>query len=311
MGQKTAFLSFDVPGLKIFKKGKVREVYDLGDKLLFVATDRISAFDVIMANGIPEKGCVLNMISVYWFDFTRDIIGNHMITADIDEIVRIEPRVSPYRGVLAGRAMLVKKAKPILVECVVRGYLSGSGWKDYQKSGSVCGIELPAGLKESEKLPGPLFTPSTKADAGHDVNISQEEMKKEVGNKVFRTLKEASLKIYKKARDYAESKGIIIADTKFEFGVADGKIILMDEVLTPDSSRFWPVDGYNPGKGQKSFDKQFVRDYLETLDWDKTPPGPKLPDEIVKKTREKYFQAYKILTGKNLEDVLSSISQRP
>jgi phosphoribosylaminoimidazole-succinocarboxamide synthase len=293
-------LSSELSDIPLFKKGKVRDVYDLGDKLLFVASDRISAFDVVMENGIPNKGRVLNMISAFWFDFIKGIIGNHMITTDIDRMTLVEDRLGAYREILSGRSMLVKKTEPVLVECVVRGYLSGSGWKDYQKDGTVCGIKLPEGLRQSDKLPEPIFTPSTKAESGHDINISQEEMKKEVGEDTFEFLKEKSLAIYKKASEYAETKGIIIADTKFEFGKYEDKIILIDEVLTPDSSRFWPKDSYNPGEVQKSFDKQFVRDYLETLDWDKTPPGPALPQEIVQKTQEKYLQAYEVLTGKKL-----------
>lgn len=299
--QKTRpLLSLDLPDMPLFKKGKVRNVYDLGDKLLFVATDRISAFDVVMQNGIPEKGRVLNMISAFWFGFTGDLAENHMITVDIDDMTAQEGRLKAYRGSLSGRSMLVRKAEPILVECVVRGYISGSGWKDYRASGSVCGIKLPEGLRQSDKLPEPIFTPATKAESGHDINISQEEMKAKVGDETFEFLKERSLAIYGKAAEYAESRGIIIADTKFEFGRIGDKIILMDEVLTPDSSRFWPMGDYQPGRAQKSFDKQFVRDYLESLDWDKTPPGPELPEEIVLKTTEKYLQAYKILTGSEL-----------
>jgi phosphoribosylaminoimidazole-succinocarboxamide synthase len=286
--------------IPLFRQGKVRNVYDLGDKLFFVATDRISAFDVIMANGIPEKGKVLNTLSVFWFDLMKDITPHHLITADIDEIINVESSLAEYRDVLDGRSMLVKKAEPILVECIVRGYISGSGWKDYQKTGKVCGIDLPEGLKESDKLDEPIFTPSTKADSGHDENISQAEAVKIVGAEVFEQIKEKAIAIYKTARDYAASRGIIIADTKFEFGKVGDEIILMDEILTPDSSRFWPMAEYAPGGPQKSFDKQFVRDYLETLDWDKTPPGPELPNDIVQKTAEKYREVYKILTGEEL-----------
>jgi phosphoribosylaminoimidazole-succinocarboxamide synthase len=293
-------MSLDIAGLPLFRRGKVRDVYDLGDKLLFVATDRISAFDVVMKNGIPSKGRVLNMISAFWFDLTRPIVENHMITVDVDEMIAAEKKLAAYREELSGRAMLVKKAKPAVVECIVRGYISGSGWKEYKKDSSVCGIKLPKGLKESDKLPEPIFTPSTKADAGHDINISQEETVKIVGRETFDFLKAKSIAVYDKARDYADTKGIIIADTKFEFGLLKDKMILMDEVLTPDSSRFWPKDEYKPGGSQKSFDKQFVRDYLETLDWDKTPPGPELPGEIVTKTAEKYLEAYRVLTGKEL-----------
>ncbi|MBD3426765.1 MAG: phosphoribosylaminoimidazolesuccinocarboxamide synthase [Candidatus Omnitrophica bacterium] len=291
----------DLAGVPLFKEGKVRNVYDLGDELLFVVTDRISAFDVIMSNGIPEKGKVLNMISAFWFDFTRDIMDNHMITVDVDSIIEQKKELASYREDLAGRSMLVRKAEPVPVECIVRGYISGSGWKDYQKTGEVSGIKLPEGLRLSDKLERPIFTPSTKAESGHDENISQDEMKETVGEEVFELLKRKSIEIYTKASEYAREKGIIIADTKFEFGRIGDKIILMDEALTPDSSRFWPVDDYQPGRPQKSFDKQFVRDYLETIDWDKTPPGPELPDEIVTRTREKYIQAYKILTGKDLQ----------
>ncbi len=300
MQVKKPLLSLEIKDVPLFRKGKVRDVFDLGDKLLFVATDRISAFDVVMQNGIPEKGKVLNMISAFWFDYTKDIIGNHMVTVDVGEMIKAEPRLRSYRDELEGRSMLVRKAQPIMAECVVRGYLSGSGWKDYQKTCKICGIELPRGLAESDKLPEPIFTPSTKAEIGHDINISQEELRKQVGDKAFDALKEKSVAIYKKAAGYAESKGIIIADTKFEFGTSGGKMILMDEVLTPDSSRFWPKDEYKPGGPQKSFDKQFVRDYLQTLEWDKTPPGPELPEKIVQRTMEKYLQAYRVLTGKEL-----------
>ncbi len=294
-------LSPNLKDITLLKKGKVRNIYDLGDELLFVTTDRISAFDVIMPNGIPSKGRVLNMLSVFWFEFTKDIIENHMITADPDEMVSATRELLPYKEMLAGRSMLVKKAEPIMTECVVRGYISGSAWKDYKKTGMVCGIKLPEGLKESQKLAEPIFTPSTKADEGHDLNISEEETKQIVGEDVFDFLKEKSLAIYKKASEYAESKGVIIADTKFEFGKIGDNIILMDEALTPDSSRFWPKNDYKPGRVQTSFDKQFVRDYLETLDWDKTPPGPELPEDIILKTSEKYKEAYKILTGKELK----------
>lgn len=300
MEQTKTLLSLDITGIPLYKQGKVRNVYDLGEKLLFVVTDRISAFDVIMPNGIPEKGRVLNMISVFWFGFTEDLIENHVVTADIDSMIGMEPSLEPYREALTGRSMLVLKAEPILAECVVRGYISGSGWTDYQKDGSVCGIKLPDGLIQSDKLPEPIFTPATKAESGHDINISQEQLKDEVGGELFEFLKEKSIAIYKKASEYAASKGIIIADTKFEFGKVGDKVILMDEVLTPDSSRFWPADDYHPGSAQKSFDKQFLRDYLEGLDWDKTAPGPELPKDIIRKTSEKYLQAYKILTGKEL-----------
>ena len=297
---KEAITKIEIKDVALFREGKVRNVYDLGDKLLFVASDRISAFDVIMPNGIPDKGKVLNMISTFWFNYTKDIIANHMITIDIDEIIAVDERLKPYKDMLEGRAMLVKKAEPVPVECIVRGYISGSGWNDYKQTGKVSGISLPEGLKLSDKLEELIFTPSTKADEGHDMNITQEEMIQEVGEETFSFLKEKSLSLYLAARNYAATKGIIIADTKFEFGKIGNEIILMDEALTPDSSRFWPEDDYERGRQQKSFDKQFVRDYLETLDWDKTPPGPVLPNDIIMNTREKYLQAYKILTGKEL-----------
>lgn len=290
-------LKLDLPGIKKLKSGKVREVYDLGDRFLFVASDRISAFDVIMPNGIPHKGAVLTQISHFWFDQTESFQPNHRLSGPD---APLPPELEPFTDQLAGRSMLVKKAKPLAIECIVRGYLAGSGWKEYKKSKTVCGIALPDGLEESSELPEPLFTPSTKADEGHDENISFEEAAKIVGHDVAEKVRDASLKIYKFARDYARERGIIIADTKFEFGVDGDEIILIDEVLTPDSSRFWPADEYAPGKGQPSFDKQFVRDYLETLDWDKQPPGPQLPAAIIEKTADKYLDAYKRLTGKSL-----------
>jgi len=294
-------LSPDLKDIPLLKKGKVRNVYDMGNELLFVTSDRISAFDVILPSGIPEKGKVLNMISVFWFEFTKNIIKNHVITANPDEMVSLKECLAPYKDMLTGRSMLVKKAEPIMAECVVRGYISGSAWKDYQKTGMVCGIKLPEGLSESQKLPEPIFTPSTKADVGHDMNVSEKEIAGVVGENVIAFLKEKSLALYVAASDYALSKGIIIADTKFEFGKIGNEIILVDEALSPDSSRFWPEDDYQPGRAQKSFDKQFVRDYLETIDWDKTSPGPLLPEDIALKTSEKYKEAYKILTGKELK----------
>ena len=289
-----------MPGVDLFKQGKVRDVYVVGNKLLFVATDRISAFDVVMKNGIPGKGRVLNLLSEFWFKFTKDIADNHMITTDIDAMIKQEPALEPFADKLDKRSMLVKKAETLPVECIVRGYLSGSAWKEYQKTATVCGMTLPHGFKESDKLPEPIFTPSTKAEEGHDINISEEEAKKIVGAETYDIIKQKSIEVYKKAADYAESKGIIIADTKFEFGKVGSKYILVDEVLTPDSSRFWPKEDYARGASQKSFDKQFVRDYLEAIGWDKTPPGPELPEAIVNKTVEKYEQAYKILTGMDL-----------
>ncbi len=287
-----ALTTIDLKGVKFFKRGKVREIYDLNDKLLIISSDRISCFDVILPTPIPGKGEVLTRLSEFWFDFTKDIIPNHLISADADEFPQ---ELAQYKDLLRGRSMLVKKTEPLPVECVVRGYLSGSGWKDYKKTGAICGIRLPEGLQESDKLPEVIFTPSTKAEVGHDENVSQEYVEKQLGKKTTDRLKEVSIALYQKARDYAEKNGIIIADTKFEFGKLGDEIILIDEALTPDSSRFWPLDEYAPGKSQPSFDKQFVRDYLETLAWDKTPPGPDLPDEIVEKTRDKYLQALKIL----------------
>ena len=281
--------------LKFFRRGKVRDVYDLGDKLLIVSTDRISCFDVVLPSGIPDKGKVLTKISVFWFDFIKDIIGHHLITTDVE---KYPAELKKYKADLADRSMLVLKTKPLPVECVVRGYLSGSGWKEYQKKQSVCGINLPKGLRESDKLPEVIFTPSTKADVSHDQNVNQEYIEKLIGVDLASRLKKISIDIYKSASSYALQKGIIIADTKFEFGMYNDKLIIIDEVLTPDSSRFWPLDEYQPGNPQPSFDKQFVRDYLETLDWDKTPPGPALPEEIINKTTEKYLEAYRRLTSK-------------
>ena len=290
-------LQLDLPGVRKLKSGKVREIFDLGDSLLFVATDRISAFDVIMPNGIPRKGEVLTQISYFWFAQTESFQPNHLISKAGDPL---PANLRPWAAQLEGRSMIVKKAKPLTIECVVRGYLAGSGWKEYRQNQSVCGIKLPAGLQESSELPEPVFTPATKAETGHDENISFEEAAKMVGADIAEQARAASLKIYNSARDYARKRGIIIADTKFEFGMLDGKLILIDEVLTPDSSRFWPADQYQPGKGQPSFDKQFVRDYLETLDWDKTPPGPVLPDDVIQKSQAKYFEAYERLTGRKL-----------
>jgi len=294
---KKVLLTTDFKGLKLFKRGKVRDVYDLGDKLLIISTDRISCFDVVLPCGIPYKGDVLTSISLFWFDFIKGVIPNHLICAEPD---KYPEETKKYRTELMGRSMLVKKTKPLPVECVVRGYLSGSGWKEYKDKQSVCGIPLPAGLKESDKLPEVLFTPSTKADVGHDMNVDQKYVEGIVGKEATEKLKNVSIAIYKKASEYALNRGIIIADTKFEFGIYHDQIILIDEALTPDSSRFWPNGQYKPGKSQPSFDKQFVRDYLETLVWDKTPPAPKLPEEIIQKTSEKYLEAYKRLTGKDL-----------
>ena len=279
--------------ISFYKRGKVRDIYDFGDKLLIISTDRISCFDVVLPTGIPHKGEGLTELSEFWFNFTKDIIGNHMITTSFDEY---PDTLSKYKEDIQGRSMLVKKAKPLPVECVVRGYLSGSGWKEYQETRSVCGIKLPEGLRESDKLPEAIFTPATKEETGHDVNVTQKFIEDAIGKDLTDKLKEISLAIYKKASEYALSKGIIIADTKFEFGWHGDNLILIDEVLTPDSSRFWPIDEYAPGKPQPSYDKQFVRDYLETLDWDKTAPGPELPQEIIEKTTDKYLHALKMIT---------------
>jgi phosphoribosylaminoimidazole-succinocarboxamide synthase len=290
-------LQLDLPGVKKVRSGKVREVFDLGDSFLLVASDRISAFDVIMPNGIPRKGEVLTQISHFWFRQFSSLVPNHLLAGAEDPLPKL---LQPFGAQLARRSMIVKKAKPLAIECIVRGYLSGSGWKEYKKSQTVCGLSLPGGLTESAELPEPIFTPSTKAEAGHDENISFAEACKITGPELATQARDLSLKIYRAGRDYARQHGIIIADTKFEFGLFEGKLILIDEVLTPDSSRFWPADQYAPGHGQPSFDKQFVRDYLETLTWDKTPPGPQLPEEVVARTSAKYLEAYERLTGKPL-----------
>ncbi len=285
-----------IEGLPLFNRGKVRDVYDAGEHLLIVATDRLSAFDVVMPNPIPDKGRILTQISFYWFRELADIVPNHLIASEVKDFPAV---CHKYAEILAGRTMLVKKAKPLPVECIVRGYLSGSGWKEYQKTGAVCGITLPGGLKESAKLPETIFTPSTKAEAGaHDQNISLSVVGNLIGKEMAAKIAELSLRLYKKASSLAEKKGIIIADTKFEFGLTGGNLMLIDEVLTPDSSRFWPQDQYQPGQGQPSFDKQFVRDYLLSLHWDQKPPAPELPLEIIEKTRAKYIEAFERLTGK-------------
>jgi len=288
----------DFSDLKLVNRGKVRDIYDLGQHLMIVTSDRISAFDVIMDQPIPRKGIVLTQISKFWFDLMGDLVPNHLISSDVAEF---PAEVQKYADVLEGRTMLVKKAEPLPVECIVRGYLSGSGWKEYQKEGSVCGIELPAGLVESDKLPQPIFTPSTKAELGdHDENIPYSKMVEMLGQELSDKVRDISIAIYCKARDLAAEKGIIIADTKFEFGLIDDQLIWIDEALTPDSSRFWPADSYAPGGAQPSFDKQFLRDYLETLDWGKTAPAPPLPPEIVAKTSEKYQEALLRLAGLKL-----------
>ena len=290
-------LSLELPGIKKVRSGKVREVFDLGDSFLLVASDRISAFDVIMPNGIPNKGAVLTQISHFWFEKFSSLVPNHLLAKANDPL---PSNLQPFAAQLDKRSMIVKKAKPLAIECIVRGYLSGSGLKEYKKSQTVCGIKLPAGLVDSSELPEPIFTPSTKAEQGHDENINFEQACGIVGTELATQARDLSLMIYKAGRDYARQRGIIIADTKFEFGMLDGKLILIDEVLTPDSSRFWPAAEYKPGRGQPSFDKQFVRDYLETLDWNKMPPAPELPADVVAKTQAKYLDAYQRLTGKNL-----------
>jgi phosphoribosylaminoimidazole-succinocarboxamide synthase len=290
-------LNLELPGIKKVRSGKVRDIFDLGESLLFVASDRISAFDVVMPNGIPRKGEVLTQLSYFWFEQTESFQPNHLISRAGDAL---PTELRPFADKLERRSMIVKKAKPLAIECVVRGYLAGSGWKEYREKQSVCGIKLPPDLKDSSELPEPLFTPATKAETGHDENISFEEACRIVGGDIAESARYASVKIYNFARDYARKRGIIIADTKFEFGLLDDKLILIDEVLTPDSSRFWPADQYQPGKSQPSFDKQFVRDYLETLDWDKSPPGPTLPPEVIAKTTAKYLEAYEWITGKKL-----------
>jgi phosphoribosylaminoimidazole-succinocarboxamide synthase len=290
-------LQTDFTELTLHARGKVRDLYSLNDLLLFVATDRISAFDYVLATGIPDKGRVLTQLSLFWFDFLKDIVSNHLVTADVDEY---PAPLARYAGQLRGRSMLVNKARMVDIECVVRGYISGSGWKDYQHTGSVCGIQLPPGLRESDKLPEPIFTPASKAQSGHDENISFADMCQRTGKELAEQLRDLSIRIYKAAADYAAARGIIIADTKFEFGHTERGLILADEVLTPDSSRFWPADKYAPGRAQESYDKQFVRDYLEQVKWNKQPPAPALPDEVALKTTEKYVQAYQLLAGKEL-----------
>jgi len=294
----TCLLSLELPGIRKLKSGKVREVFELGDDLLFVATDRISAFDCIMPNGIPRKGEILTQISHFWFNKTETIVPNHRLAKENDPL---PGRLQPFASQLIRRSMIVKKARPLAIECVVRGYLAGSGWKEYRNHQTICGIKLPSGLAESAELPEPIFTPATKAETGHDINISFTEASRLVGAELAERVRTVSLKIYSIAREYARQRGIIIADTKFEFGLCDGQMLLIDEVLTPDSSRFWPADQYRPGGSQPSFDKQFVRDYLETLAWDKTPPAPALPPQIVAKTEAKYLEAFTRLTGNVLQ----------
>jgi phosphoribosylaminoimidazole-succinocarboxamide synthase len=292
-------LQTDFPDLKLHASGKVRDVYQIDDeRLLFVATDRISAFDYVLATGIPQKGRVLTQISLFWFDFLSDIVPNHLVTAEVEQYPQA---LQKYAEVLRGRSMIVQRAEMFPVECVVRGYISGSAWKEYKATGKVCGIELPAGLRESEAFPEPIFTPATKAVSGHDENISFARMCEILGSETSSTLRELTLRIYKKAAAYARQRGIIIADTKFEFGRTAKGITLADEVLTPDSSRFWPADKYAAGHGQESYDKQYVRDYLEEIRWNKQPPAPALPDEVARRTSEKYLDAYRQITGRKLD----------
>jgi len=288
----------ELAGLKLHGRGKVRDIYDVGEHLLIVATDRLSAFDVVLPTPIPNKGKVLTQMSAFWFDHFKDLFPNHVVSTKVDEYAK---ELRQFREQLEGRSMLVKKAKVFPIECVVRGFLTGSGLKDYNRTGQVCGIALPAGLRDSDRLPRPIFTPATKAETGHDENISEEQAAKIIGQDNIRKLKDLTLSIYSRALDFASKRGIIICDTKFEFGTIDGEIRIVDEMLTPDSSRFWPADQYSPGKPQPSFDKQFVRDYLERINWNKQPPAPALPDDIVRATSAKYVEALRILTGRDLQ----------
>ncbi len=290
-------LQTDLAGLTLHRRGKVRDVYEIGDELLIVATDRISAFDYVLGSGIPDKGKVLTQLSGFWFERMGDLVPHHLISMEVEEF---PAAARAHADQLRGRTMLVRRTEPIPIECVARGYLSGSGWKEYQQSGCVCGIELPRGLRESDRLPEPIFTPATKADTGHDINISEGEAGRLIGEDLIAKLKALTLEIYSRGVAHAEAKGIIIADTKFEFGLVADQIVLIDEVLTPDSSRFWPQDRYEAGHGQPSFDKQFVRDYLEEIKWNKQPPVPSLPDDVIQRTRDKYVEAFRVLTGSEL-----------
>jgi phosphoribosylaminoimidazole-succinocarboxamide synthase len=297
MSEPRVIVESDIPGLKRINRGKVRDIYEMGDNLLLVATDRISAFDSILPTGIPRKGQVLTQMTLFWLDLLKDVTANHLITADVDQM---GDAVKAKADDLRGRTMLVKKAKVFPIECVVRGYLAGSGWKNYKADGTVCGIKLPKGLRESDKLPEVLFAPATKAESGHDENIPFDRMVEIIGKEDATALRDKSIELYSRAEEYARGRGIIICDTKFEWGLVDGEVTLIDEVLTPDSSRFWPADQYKPGGPQPSFDKQFVRDWLEESGWDKEPPAPPLPDDVAHKTSEKYVQAYESLTGQRL-----------
>jgi phosphoribosylaminoimidazole-succinocarboxamide synthase len=293
----TVLLQSNLPGVPLHARGKVRDVYAVGNDLLIVATDRISAFDYILATGIPEKGRVLTQMTLFWLDFLRDVTPNHLLTANVSEYPAL---LHPFRDQLEGRSMLVKRARMMQVECVARGYLSGSGWKDYQRTGAICGIPLPPGLRESDRLPQPIFTPATKAQSGHDENIAFDAVAREIGQPLAGRLRELTLAIYQCAADYAKTRGILLADTKFEFGFVGEELVLADEVLTPDSSRFWPADQYEPGHAQPSFDKQYVRNYLEEIGWNKQPPAPALPDEVALRTSEKYQEALRLLSGRTL-----------
>ncbi|HXE76361.1 MAG TPA: phosphoribosylaminoimidazolesuccinocarboxamide synthase [Candidatus Xenobia bacterium] len=295
---RTPLLETHLAGMAPISRGKVRDLYEVGDNLLIVATDRISAFDCILASGIPDKGRVLNQLSIFWFDLLKDVVETHFITARLEDY---PAGLHAYGEQLEGRSMLVRRTRPVPIECVARGYLSGSGWKEYKQTGAVCGIRLPAGLRESDQLPEPIFTPATKATTGHDINISFEETAAQIGGPLAGYLRDLTLEIYRRASEYARSRGIIIADTKFEFGLLGERVLLIDEVLTPDSSRFWAVDAYTPGQPQPSFDKQFVRDYLEQSGWNKQPPAPALPPDIVEATRQRYREAYRRLTGRELD----------
>jgi len=295
--QSSIILETNLAGVERYGRGKVRDVYSVGDGLVIIATDRISAFDYILPTGIPDKGKVLTQLSIFWFDFLRDLTPTHFLTAQVDEYPQPLPQ---FRDQLEGRSMLVKRARMIEIECVARGYISGSGWKEYKQHGTVCGIKLPAGLQESDKLPEPIFTPATKAQTGHDENVSFEHIVSLIGEELASRLRDLTLKIYTRAAQYAETRGIIIADTKFEFGFVGDELVLGDEVLTPDSSRFWPAETYKPGGPQFSFDKQFVRDYLESIRWNKQPPAPPLPEDVAARTGEKYRQAYQVITGRAL-----------
>jgi phosphoribosylaminoimidazole-succinocarboxamide synthase len=290
-------LETDLSGLALVRRGKVRDVYDLGDQLLIVATDRISAFDYVLGSGIPDKGKVLTQLSAFWFDHLGDLVPHHCTAVDVDSFPAV---TRPHRDVLRGRSMVVRKTQPLPIECVARGYLSGSGWKDYVKTGAICGISLPSGLQESARLPESIFTPATKAESGHDENINEQRAGEIVGHDLVKRLRRLTLDIYERGVEHGNERGIIIADTKFEFGMAGDTLLLIDEVLTPDSSRFWPKDQYSPGRAQPSFDKQFVRDHLEAIGWNKQPPVPSLPDDVIARTREKYLEAYKRMTGREL-----------